>query len=60
MTLALLTFVSVFLLILSGGLFMLNRDVLLNRLATLFSSRTNSPASWARRLLSLLAASSLA
>ena len=51
MTLALLTFVSVFLLIVSGGLFMLNREVLLNRLATVVSSRTSSPDSWARRFL---------
>ncbi len=60
MTLALLTFVSVFLLIVSGGLFMLNREVLLNRLATVVSSRTSSPDSWARRLLSMLSTATLA
>jgi len=60
MTLALLTFVAVFLLIVSGGLFMLNREVLLNRLATVVSSRTSSPDSWAHRLLSMLSTASLA
>ena len=47
MTLALLTFVSDFLLIVSGGLFMLNREVLLNRLTTVVSSRTARTLAWA-------------
>ena len=60
MTPVLLTFVAVFLLILSGGLLILNREAVLARLASVVSPRTAPEESWLGRLMRVRSATSLA
>jgi tight adherence protein C len=56
----LLTFLSVFLLIVSGGLLIINREAVLQRLANVVSARSGSEESWLRRLVGLRSTESLA
>lgn len=60
MTPILLTFVAVFLLILSGGLLLFHRDALLRRLANVVSPQTGPTESWLERLMSIRTTASLA
>jgi len=60
MTPILLTFIAVFLLILSGGLLLLNRDALLRRLANVVSPQTGPSESWWERLSGIRTTASLA
>src|SRR5437016_3360726 len=60
MTSILLTFAAVFLLILSGGLLIFNRDALLQRLANVVSPRAESGENWIRRFTGKESIASLA
>ena len=55
-----LTFVAVFLLIVSGGLLLLHRDALMQRLASVVSPRADEDESWVRRLTGIRSTASLA
>ena len=60
MTPILLTFIAVFLLILSGGLLLFHRDALLRRLENVVSPQTGSTETWIERLMSMGNTASLA
>jgi tight adherence protein C len=60
MTPVLLTFIAVFLLIVSGGLFFSYREILLQRLATVVSPRTHQGGNWVQRLTGMRSMASVA
>ena len=60
MTPILLTFIAVFLLVLTGGLLLFDRDALLRRLANVVSPQTLPAESWLDRLISMRTTASLA
>src|SRR5260221_6420959 len=60
MTPILLTFIAVFLLVLTGGLLLFDRDALLRRLANAVSPQTLPAESWLDRLISMRTTASLA
>jgi len=60
MTPILLTFIAVFFFVLSGGLLVFHRDVLLQRLANVVSPQTEAAESWWERLIRMRTTASLA
>jgi len=60
MTPILLTFIAVFLFVLSGGLLLFHRDALLQRLASVVSPQPEAAESWWVRLISMRTTASLA